>query len=412
MELKTKEIEIEEKLVLEDIKIKDIKPYPNNAKLHSTEQIGKIRDSIMQFGYNDPIAIDENNIIIEGHGRLDALNQIYSNKDKSVQVIRLKGLDENAKKAYRIAHNKIGMDSDFDLDILKEEFYSLEDTDYFNDTGFNSDEISEIWDKEVKEDDFETPTEPKYKIELGEIWQLGNHRLMCGDSTELKNISKLIENNNIDMILTDPPYGVDYSSKNEWLNSIAKGNRNQTPIKGDKDINIRELIGKFLNLVPLSDYNTIYVFTSGKHIADMIFAFKDIDYYYSQDLKWIKNNHVLGRLDYNPKSENILYGWKGKHKFYGNFQTDVLEFNKPSSSKEHPTMKPIELLSELIKHGSKSGMNVYDAFGGSGSTLIACEQLDRKCYMMELDPIYCSVIIERWEKLTNKNATKLDNGNN
>lgn len=400
---------------LQRIKLSDIQPYPNNAKIHTSEQIAKIRDSIQSFGYNDPIALDENNIIIEGHGRFEAIKQINSDPNYEINIIRLTGLDENAKKAYRIAHNKLNLMTNFDLDILKEEFYSLEDTDYFNDTGFDSNEITEIWDEKLKtkEDDFEIPKQPKYKIGLGEIWQLGEHRLMCGDSTIKEDVDKLMNGQKANLILTDPPYGVDYSKKNEFLNSIARGNRNQTPIENDgTNIDIKKLVKEFLENTILEDKNIVYMFTRGKHIADFIYAFKEAGFYYSQDLKWVKNNHVLGRLDYNPKSENILYGWKGKHEFYGGFQTDVLQFNKPQSSKEHPTMKPIELLSELLKHGSEQNMIIYDGFGGSGSTLIACEQLNRKCFMMELDPTYCSVIIERWEKLTNKVAIKLNKLNN
>jgi DNA modification methylase len=179
------------------------------------------------------------------------------------------------------------------------------------------------------------------------------------------------------------------------------------PRKNDKAVDIVALVCDFLSIIPLADFNTVYVFTSGKSIAEMILAFKDSECYYSQDLKWIKNNHVLGRLDYNTKSENIIYGWKGKHEFYGGFQTDVLFFDKPNNSDLHPTMKPIELLKTLLTHGSRENENVYDGFGGSGSTLIACEQTKRKCFMMELDPKYCSVIIERWENLTKQKAVKL-----
>ena len=394
------------------LKLKEIKPYKRNAKLHPESQIEKIRDSIISFGYKDLIAVDENNVVLEGHGRLRALYQIDATGEKEIDVWQITDLNEPEKRAYRIAHNKLNMMTEFDVKVLKEEFYELEDTENFTDTGFETNEITEMWDedKEVVEDKVDVDAyeraKNKTKIQLGEVYLLGNHRLMCGDSTEKDQVNKLMNGQKADMILTDPPYGVDYASKNEFLNSIAPGNRNQTPIKGDKDVDIFELVSNFLKCVELSDYNTTYVFSSGKHIAEMINSFKEAGYYYSQDLKWVKNNHVLGRLDYNPKSENIIYGWKGKHKFYGGFQTDILEFNKPNSSKEHPTMKPLDLIGELIKHGSQSQMSIYDGFGGSGSTLIACEQLNRKCFMMELDPVYCQVIIDRWEKFTNKKAIK------
>lgn len=397
---------------LEIIKIKDLKPYALNSKIHDSTQVGQIRDSILQYGYNDPIAVDENNEIIEGHGRLEALKQINSNPEQEIKIPRIIGLTEKQKMKYRIAHNKINMNTGLDMVSLKAEFDNIGDLEFFKEIGFSSSELRllnptpEIAET-VEVNSYER-AKAKTQIKVGDIYQLGNHRLMCGDSTSKVQVELLMNGQKVDMVLSDPPYNVDYSEKNEFLNSISKGNRNQTPIKNDKIEDFRCFIKNYLEAVPTNNYNTIYLFTSGKEIANVILAFKEAGCYYSQDLKWIKNNHVLGRLDYNPKSENIIYGWKGKHKFYGGFQTDVIECDKPLRSEEHPTMKPIKLLAELLLHGSQEEMNVYDGFGGSGSTLIACEQTKRKCFMMELDPVYVQIIIDRYEKLTNQKAIKLN----
>ena len=387
---------------MDNIPLVEIIPYSKNPRKND-KAVDLVVKSIKEFGFINPIILDKNNEIIAGHTRYKAAVKLGLIE---VPVIWADTLSEEQVRAYRILDNKSSEIAEWDFELLKGEFHALEGTDCFEFTGFSSDEISKIWDKEIEEDDFNIPKEPKYKVNLGEIYELGEHRLMCGDCTKEEFTNKLFNNQKINQILIDPPYGVDYSEKNKFLNSIGRGNRIQTPIENDKNVDIKQLVGEALIKVPLTEENTIYVFSRGKHIADMIYSFKENGFYYSQDLKWIKNNHVLGRLDYNPKSENIIYGWKGKHKFYGGFQTDILNFDRPTSSKEHPTMKPIKLLCELLKHGSQENAKIYDGFGGSGSTLIACEQTNRKCFMMELDPFYCSVIIERFEKLTGKTGIK------
>ena len=190
----------------------------------------------------------------------------------------------------------------------------------------------------------------------------------------------------------------DQKQENQFLNNLDKGARVQVDIENDSISNYREFFKSFLEIIPFADYNTIYVSISGKEVLNLELAFNDLEIYKSCELVWVKNNHVLGRQDYNSKHELVLYGWKGKHKFYGDFSTTVLNFDKPLKSELHPTMKPVALIAKLIQDGTKEGMNVYDAFGGSGSTMVACEQLNRKCYMMELDPVYCQVIIDRMHK--------------
>ena len=249
----------------------------------------------------------------------------------------------------------------------------------------------------------------KYKIEYREIYKLGRHKLMCGDSTLKQDVSKLVGDGKIDLIATDPPYGVDYASKNDFLNKAFKGSRLQLPIIND---DIKDYFGwskKWIEAVDmvLNDYNSIYIFGAGKTLLALWNACLEKGWTMNNSLVWEKNAHVLGRADYSFKHEFILYGWKKRHKYYGEYCTSLLKFDKYSRSKLHPTMKPIKLMGKLIKNSTKEGMNILDPFGGSGSTLIAAEQLNRNCFMMEIDPKYCSVIIERWENFTGLKAKKI-----
>jgi len=245
----------------------------------------------------------------------------------------------------------------------------------------------------------EPPKKPKSK--LGQIYQLDNHRVVCGDATK-----KMIECK-ADLLLTDPPYGVDYASKNRFLNSIGRSNSVQKPILNDDIEDYRKWFGEWLDKIQFSDYNSYYITISGQKLLDLSQALLDNNYKISQYLVWVKNNHVLGRQDYANKHELIIYGWKNHHEFYGPFQTTVWEIDRPLKSKLHPTMKPIELMQKAIQNSSKEKGIILDPFLGSGSTLIACEQTNRICYGMEIDPAYIDVIIERWENYTGKKAKLL-----
>jgi site-specific DNA-methyltransferase (adenine-specific) len=208
--------------------------------------------------------------------------------------------------------------------------------------------------------------------------------------------------------LTDPPYGVDYSDKNKWLNTIAFGNRITTPIENDGDVNLSEFYTKFLEIIPFSDYSIGYAFQLGMHIHEFRNALDSLKLKWGDYLVWMKQKFVFGRKDYKARHEFVVYFWKNHHKFYGpNNRSTLLEYDRPQKSELHPTMKPIALLAQLITDGSKKGMTVYDPFLGSGSTLIACEQLERQCYGMELDPFYVQVALDRFEKLTNIKPVKL-----
>lgn len=408
------------KLQVEYLKPKDLKKYDKNSRTHSDEQVMQLVDSISQFGFVNPILVDERSEIIAGHGRLEAARKA---RLETVPVIRLLGLDENQKKALRIADNQLPLNAGWNLDVLAEEISLLKDDGFDLDIlGFDDDFLDgllkdmddtkplEADEQSDKDNSCPAVDESKSIVQTGDIWILGNHRLMCGDSAMTTDVEKLMNGNKVDMLLTDPPYGVDYSAKNEMLNAFDKGNRVQRPIKNDAIKNYREFFGSFLSIIPMNDYNTCYIAMSSQELHNLRLAFEDAGFYWSDYLIWVKNNHVLGRKDYNAKHEFILYGWKNRHKFYGGFSTTTLEYARPLKSDLHPTMKPVDLWVRLIGDGSDKKALVYDPFSGSGTTFIAAEKTKRKAYGMELDNHYCDVIIKRWQELTGKEACRESDG--
>ncbi len=242
------------------------------------------------------------------------------------------------------------------------------------------------------------------------IWKLGEHRLLLGDATKKEDVDLLIGNDEIDLVLTDPPYGVGYvEGKQEFLDTIHKGGNKVDfkAIKGDAvNVDYYELSNKWLEAVKshMTEKNAFYIFNGDAKLRELLNALHDTGYTKSALPIWIKNHLVVGRKDYHPQHELIVYGWYGKHQYFGNKDKTTHFYPKPSRSKLHPTMKPPALLRRLIYHSTKPGDIVLDPFGGSGSTLIACEHLGRKCLMVELDEAYAKTIVERWEKLTKKKA--------
>ena len=398
------------KLQVEYVDISTIKPYKGNAKEHPKEQIEQIKKSMQEFGNIDPIGIWHNEIV-EGHGRYLALKELG---EKTIPIIRLDDLTDEQRRAYTLVHNQLTMNSGFDLDTLKVELDNIGEID-MSEFGFSLDGIGEE-PQEVQEDDFdeEPPEEPTSKI--GDIYQLGEHRLMCGDSTNAEHVAKLMDGAKADMVFTDPPYNVNYADKNIFLNNADKGNRIQDDIENDhagSDETAKNdlWVPAFKNMADNSaDDCSIYVTMpqGGAHMMMMMSA-QEAGWQVKHELIWVKNNHVLGRVDYLYKHEPILFGWKDKHKFYGNGEhtKSVWEIPKPQKSDLHPTMKPIALIANALLNSSQEGDNILDVFGGSGSTIIACEQLNRKCYMMEMSPKYVDVIIKRWEEYTGKKAVKI-----
>ena len=391
--------------IIKNIPLKDIKPYSNNPR--KKQNITKVVNSIKEFGFQQPIVVDKKNIIIVGHSRYEAGKELGLDK---VPVI-IADLSPVKAKAYRIADNRINQDSEWDFSKLTLEFKEISKLDFNLDSlGFEKNELDDLIIDEVKgfTDDDAVPDKPKKpKSKLGEIYQLGHHRVMCGDATKEEDVKKLLLNNTVDLLLTDPPYGIDYSQKNEFLNKFDKGNIIQTDMRNDNTENIKQFCSNFLSIIPFSDYNIFYIFMTSQQLHNVRLSLDDNKFHTSTYLIWNKNNHVLGRMDYLMKHEFIMYGWKKRHKFYGKKTASVINFDRPFKSDLHPTMKPVGLLELLLKDGSLSNQNIYDPFLGSGSTLVACEKLNRKCFGMELDPIYVDVIIKRWEDYTGKSSKKI-----
>ena len=391
-------------LKIEYIPIEDIKPYENNCKQHPAEQIQQIKNSILEFGFNDPLAL-WHDTIVEGHGRLLAAQELGY---KELPIIRLDDLSDEQRKAYCLAHNKLTMNSDFDLDVLSAELDSITDID-MSDFGFDLDLPDFDEPAEVVEDDYngEPPAEPKSK--LGDIYQLGNHRLICDDSTDITVIDRLMDGVKADCVFTDPPYGMnldtDYSKMdNESSNAEFRKRKNIVGGKKYEQGKVDEFHPEMIDAVFAIDTDEMFLW--GADYFSELLPNKN-------DGAWI----VWDKRDDNEQFDK-MYGsqfelcWsKKKHKreiarvrWCGVFGTET-EFDH---KRHHPTQKPIKLASWFLERYSKENDIVVDIFGGSGSTLIACEQLNRKCYMCELDPKYVDVIIDRWEKFTGQEAVKLN----
>ncbi len=387
-----------DKLKIEYIDINSIKPYKNNAKQHPKEQIEQIKKSIEQFGMDDPIGIWKDEIV-EGHGRLIACKELGY---KEVPIIRLDHLTNEERKAYTLAHNKLTMNSDFDLDILQEELQSIENID-MEDFGFDIDlgidEEQEIIEDEVPD----VPEEPKAK--LGDIYQLGNHRLMCGDSTKEEDVNKLVGEQKMDLLITDPPYNVDYTGKTKEAMKIQND-------KMENNIFHDFLVKVFNNAYKvLKAGGAFYCWYASREVVNFHSSIEQSGFTVKQELIWNKNSMVMGRQDYQWKHEPCLYGWKetGSHTWYSDRkQTTIIDWNRPTKADLHPTMKPVGLFDYQIKNSSKAGDNILDLFGGSGTTIMACEQNNRNAYVMEFDPKYVDVIIERWENFTGEKAVKIN----
>ena len=387
---------------IQKINILKLKPSEYNPRKDlqpEDEEYIKIKNSILEFGYVAPVIINADMTVIGGHQRLKVLKELGYEEIQCIVV----DLDKNKEKALNLALNKIS--GEWDNDKLEAILAELKETDIdINVTGFSNDEIDDILKDIIgsNEDDFDLEEaldeieEPTTKV--GDVWILGKHRLLCGDSTQQKDVMRLMNNQEADMLLTDPPYNVDYEGT---AGKIENDNMNETEF-------YNLLIDAFKNMHLVAKAGCpIYVFHADTEGLNFRNAFKNAGFKLAQCLVWVKNTFVMGRQDYQWKHEPILYGWKeGKAHYFidSRSQNTVLEFDKPTRNAEHPTMKPIDLLVYLIKNSSKENNLIVDLFGGSGSSLIAAEQSNRICYTMELDPRYCDVIKKRWETLTGQKA--------
>ena len=368
--------------------LNSIKPYEKNPRKND-DAVKYVAESIKQFGFKVPIVIDKDGIIVAGHTRYKAAKKL---KIDEVPCIIADDLTEEQVKAFRLADNKVSEKAEWDFDLLGDELDDILNID-MEAFGFDF-EIEE--EAEAVEDDYEVelPQEPKAK--LGDIYQLGRHRLMCGDSTDKETVELLMDGKKADMVFTDPPYGVDY----DGINNDSRS--------GLEDL----LTSAFENYKEnCIDGASVYCFHSDK-CADIFHAVFRSFCHFSSMIIWEKQSLVLSQGDYQSIHEPCLYGWfdNGTHRFFGDRkQTSVWQFDRKSVD-GHTTPKPIGFICKALENSSKKNENVLDLFGGSGSTMIACEQLNRNCFMMELDPKYVDVIIDRWEQFTGQKAVLL-NGN-
>ena len=378
---------------LQTIKLKNIYPYEHNVRKNDNA-VDSVVKSIKQCTYIAPIIVDENNIILAGHTRYKALKKLGYTE---CQCIVKNGLTEEQKKKYRLLDNKTSELSDWDFDLLSDELDGLDFGDLELDWGIEE----ETEPQEVIEDDYEIEVPEEPKARLGQIYQLGRHRLMCGDSTKQEDIDKLMNGTKADMLLTDPPYNVSYQG----------GTKDKLTIKNDnmKSYEFKKfLVNAFTaaNNV-MKEGAVFYIWHSDTEGYNFRGACFDVGWKVRQCLIWNKNSMVMGRQDYQWKHEPCLYGWKGgaSHLWIADRkQTTVLDFKKPTRNAEHPTMKPIQLFDYQIQNNTKIGDIVLDQFGGSGTTIMACEQNGRVGYVMEFDPKYVDVIINRWEQFTGEKA--------
>ena len=386
--------------------------YENNARTHSVEQIDELVNSIKHFGFNDPIEIGEDGVIISGHARAQAAVKAGLT---TVPTVTLQGMDENARKAYILAANRIAQNAGWDAQLLKVEFEGLLDVDFDLElTGFTEDEIDSYLNPEVlnegecSEDETGEPEEDP-KTKLGDIWICGNHRVACGDSTNPDDVSRLMIGHQPNLMVTDPPYGVEYDP--EWREGadLGVGKRSKGKVQNDDIIDWTDAYSLFTG-------NVAYIWHAGKYTHVVAQNVIDCGFDIISQIIWVKQHFVLSRGDYHWQHEPCIYAVKkgSKHDWQGardQSTTWEIKNNSPFGNTEkeetfgHGTQKPVECMARPIKNNSMPNDYVYDPFCGSGTTLIACEKLGRKCLTQEIDPKYVDMTVKRWQKFTGLKAT-------
>ena len=423
----------------------ELSEYDGNAKLHPSDQIDQIASSIEEFSFADPIGAwhddDGNAVIVEGHGRLLAARRLGIGQ---LPVIFLDHLSDEQRRAYGLVHNQLTMNSGFDLPSLSEELEGISSID-MEVYGFVSDddeELEEVHPSDEPVRDRDHGDEPS--VSPGDRWVLGDHVLVCGDSTTAEAYELLMGNDRADLLLTDPPYNVDYASKNKSLSKIDKQNRIQKDIENDSFGDDSSFTQFLIDSVGLAMAHVMpggswYVWFAVRKTGPMYDAMRAIGAEVRQELYWLKNMFVIGRQDYQWQTEPCIYGWtdgaphwfaptRSERNFFDElpsidsmgedelretlraiasgeaFETDLIRENKPQVSDLHPTMKPVSLFQRLIRNSSREGDLVLDPFGGSGTTIVACENMGRRARVIEIDPEYCAKAIARWEQLTGLDA--------
>jgi DNA modification methylase len=379
----------------EQVLIDKLVPYARNARTHSKEQIAKLRASLREFGFVSPAVIDSKYNILVGHGRVQAAREEgYT----TVPCVFAENLTDAQKRAYILADNQLALGAGWDEEMLSVELSDLQNESFdLSLLGFDSDELEKLMNdgsgKDVEDDDFDLSAalEKASFVERGDIWTVGKHRLMCGDATLADDVTTLMGDKRANLIVTDPPYGVSFKASD----GLTIENDS---LKGEKFYNF--LLSAFKNMADhLEKGGAAYVFHADTEGLNFRKAFIDAGFHLAGVCIWVKNSLVLGRSDYQWQHEPILYGFlqNGKHPWYADRkQTTIWNYDKPKRNKDHPTSKPLDLLGYPIQNSSQENAIILDIFGGSGSTLMACEKLNRICYMMELDPKYASVILRRY----------------
>jgi len=389
-----------------DVPISDLIPYERNPRKND-KAVKKVAASLEQFGLvKNSVVVDEDMVLITGHTTLKAMQSLGWTACPAVTQVY--GLTEEEKRAYRIADNKLGELAEWDLDLLAGELASLDEVGFDAElTGFDTDALAELYPPEkpeVTEDDFEPPAEVQTDIQRGDLFALGRHRLLCGDSTSAEDVGRLMDGKKADLLLTDPPYGVSYVGKTKDALTIENDALTEEGLE--------ELIRGAFSIAETNCRPGAYWYATVP-AGPLHLLFAD-DWkargILRQIMVWVKDSMVLGHSEYHYQHEPILFGWVPgeRYKNPDRTRTTVWECPRPKASREHPTMKPVALWARAIQDGSREADRVCDPFLGSGTTLVACEQLGRTCYGMEISPQYCQVIIDRWEKLTGQKAEKVD----
>lgn len=380
---------------LEQVPIDKLVPYARNARTHSKEQIAQLRASLREFGFVSPAVIDNDYNILVGHGRIMAARE---EGYKTVPCVFAEDLTEAQKRAYILADNQLALNAGWDEDMLSVELSDLKDQSFdLSLLGFDDKELEKLLngnvESDIEDDDFDLTAalEKASFVEPGDVWTVGRHRLMCGDATKPEDVTTLMDDKRANLVLTDPPYGVSFKA------SDGLTIQNDS-LKGEEFYNF--LLSAFRNMADhLEKGGAAYCFHADTEGLTFRRAFVDAGFHLAGVCIWVKNSLVLGRSDYQWQHEPVLYGFlqNGKHPWYaGRSETTIWNFGKPKRNKDHPTSKPLDLLGYPISNSTQENAIVLDTFGGSGSTLMACEQLNRTCMTMELDPKYASVILRRY----------------
>lgn len=438
---------------IKELPVADLVPYAKNARTHDDKQIEMIARSIEEFGFLNPVLIDRQKNVIAGHGRILAAKKLGL---KKVPVLFVEGLTEEQRKAYILADNRLAEMSEWDMDLVGNELEELQAA------GFDTGLLGFDWDAASKLEPIEEPfrsaneiLEPieekpeESRTKRGDLWILGQHRLLCGDSADRKDMDRLFDGEAANLVFTDPPYGVAIGSKNKAIVDQMGG----TGASITEDIigdtlppeELYEILRDAFSLLRercAEDCSYYVTAPQGGNLGMMMMMMmRDAGLEVRHQLVWVKSSAVfsMGRLDYDYRHEPVFYTWTKKHRWFGGYDNTIIDDNqrledlskeelkelvhalkrdgsttaiycdKPSQSKLHPTMKPLKLIQRFVYNSSQEGDLVADIFGGSGSTLIVCEKMNRRCRMMELDPHYCDVIVERWEQFTGRKAEKAKN---